>query len=389
MINSGLFEAILFVSAPNRGSKRTSHHKPIRQSCKGDQWTQASSAARSKRVAHTHTAFAISQIRVRKPVRGQTIDTGRWASVDCKSVFAGHSGAYVRMRNRDIQGYCTCHVRRDGRLQSHLLELQKTGRRRNMVEQLWHTARQHVRGRRGEAQILKVRIESTVLHSKSKIKEASHSDSRLDEAVLLVFYECIHLNRNFISTLTHAATEFTETPIKPLTDHSPNTSKQSERTLSTSSDIVKNPTDNQPNGNMSSNNGNENQTMQLNTTQAPTNEFENSLSVICNLLQPRLGHRGTESGKLVLLLKDLPIDNFFFPGHPSKQFARCFSANMFGHVTRNPHRAQQHLRHNQAVHDHNRVHKRRPIRQLSTTRPKHGVQCVSVPSCKYRQNIEP
>ncbi len=35
--------------------------------------------------------------------------------------------------------------------------------------------------------------------------------SRLDESVLLVFYECVHLNRNFISTLTHAATEFSTT----------------------------------------------------------------------------------------------------------------------------------------------------------------------------------
>ena len=34
----------------------------------------------------------------------------------------------------------------------------------------------------------------------------------LDESVLLIFYECVHVNRNFIATLTHAATEFSATP---------------------------------------------------------------------------------------------------------------------------------------------------------------------------------
>lgn len=73
---------------------------------------------------------------------------------------------------------------------------------------------------------------------------------RLDDAILLIFYECIHLNRNFISTLTHAATEFTSDEQPQLTTEealtkpalSPQTSNNSlkEDNLNTSND-----TDNQ------------------------------------------------------------------------------------------------------------------------------------------------
>lgn len=43
---------------------------------------------------------------------------------------------------------------------------------------------------------------------------------KLDDAILLVFYECVHLNRNFISALTHAASEFTM--ISPTTSTATN-----------------------------------------------------------------------------------------------------------------------------------------------------------------------
>jgi hypothetical protein len=48
--------------------------------------------------------------------------------------------------------------------------------------------------------------------------------SRLDDSILVIFYESVHLNRNFISTLTHAATEFSSSPTLSI---SPNTSAQS------------------------------------------------------------------------------------------------------------------------------------------------------------------
>jgi len=39
--------------------------------------------------------------------------------------------------------------------------------------------------------------------------EERRNSNKIDDAILLVFYELIHLNRNFISVLTHAASEYT------------------------------------------------------------------------------------------------------------------------------------------------------------------------------------
>jgi hypothetical protein len=84
--------------------------------------------------------------------------------------------------------------------------------------------------------------------------------------------------------LTHAATEFTDTPlIKPLTENI-NVPKQSERYPSTSSDIVKNKNDNQLNTSMNNSNI-ENQNLQSNAAmQTLTNEFESNLSVCMRIM---------------------------------------------------------------------------------------------------------
>ena len=59
-----------------------------------------------------------------------------------------------------------------------------------------------------------------------------------DDSILLVFYESVHLNRNFISTLTHAATESNSNQMENGGQHSPSGSAQS--SVSSSSNTYNN-----------------------------------------------------------------------------------------------------------------------------------------------------
>ena len=58
-----------------------------------------------------------------------------------------------------------------------------------------------------------------------------------DDSILLVFYESVHLNRNFISALTHAATELS------AVDVSNDASQQQQTNLSAQADELTKPSD--------------------------------------------------------------------------------------------------------------------------------------------------
>lgn len=53
----------------------------------------------------------------------------------------------------------------------------------------------------------------------------------LEDSILIVFYESVHLNRNFISTLTHAATECS--PLTPTLSTNSNPSQQTSNSVAT------------------------------------------------------------------------------------------------------------------------------------------------------------